>query len=45
MTDLTEHDIYLFREGTHYRAYDLGAPGTTPESRAQLRYGRLPGFR
>ena len=26
MTDLTEHDIYLFREGTHYRAYDrLGA--------------------
>ena len=26
MTDLTEHDIYLFREGTHFRAYDrLGA--------------------
>jgi 1,4-alpha-glucan branching enzyme len=26
MTDLTEHDIYLFREGTHFRAYDRLGP-------------------
>ena len=39
MTDLTEHDIYLFREGTHFRTYDrlgahLGARGG-PDSLVQ----------
>ena len=35
---LTEHDIYLFREGTHFRAYEkLGAPPPRPRAGRTMR--------